>query len=248
MRNSARSRFLRSKQAFFGLAALAMLVCLSGAPAHAQSKVQVFGGYSYNSSGTSLTSCLFVDVCTLTSSNQGYAASLAYSFSPHFALEAAFAGYDGTTTPYAYAPGTEDPGESVKDAASKYFYTFGPRLSYPLGDFSLYSHFLVGGAHVRDNITETCIQSSSSYTCGSPNPVTMSDSGNGVAFKLGGGVDWNHGAWGIRILELDFVRTQISTSGTTNDVAYQPTFSTTGPNNMLQLAVGATFNFGSTSK
>jgi hypothetical protein len=232
------------KKLLFGLAAMGLAAGLSGGAAQAQSKMQVFGGYSYNSGGANQYYC--IEICSPGTSNNGYAASYAYSFTPHIALEGAFSGYDGTTTPFSYAPGTIDSGYAVKDDAKKYFYTVGPRLSYPVGDFSMFSHFLVGGAHIHETITETCTPSENG--CGTPNPLKETDSGNGLAFKVGGGVDWNHGAWGIRLLELDYVRTQLNISGTTNQPQYEPTFSTYLPASSLQFAVGVTFNFGGSVK
>ena len=44
-----------------------------------------------------------------------------------------------------------------------------------------------------------------------------SASGNGFALKTGGGVDWNHGRWGIRILEVDYVHTSTRVSETEDD-------------------------------
>lgn len=228
------------KRAAWGMAAVLVAVCFAGGSARGQGKMEVFGGYSYNSNGTNIYYC--ISICTPSSSNLGYAASFAYNFTSHMALEGAFTGYNGTSTPFSYAPGTIGAGYVVKDDASKYFYTVGPRLSYPMGDFSLFSHFLVGGTHVHETLTQTCTPSENA--CGTPNPLRETDSGNGLAFKVGGGVDWRHGCWGIRIVEFDYVRAQANISGTSNDANYTPAFSSYAPSSSLQFAVGLTYNFG----
>jgi hypothetical protein len=232
------------KQLMLGVVGLGLAVGLSGSAAQAQSKMQVFGGYAYGGAN-SLAEDYCYYICAPSTPRQGFSASFAYNFSPHIGLEASFDGFNGTETPASQTPGTEDNGYSEKDKGSSYFYTFGPRLTYPVGDFSLYTHFLVGGTHVHDNITDTCTPATEEEEdCGSPNPETQTDSGNGMAFKVGGGVDWNHGVWGIRVIELNYVHSQISASGSNNIPYYAPTYSINAPSNTFQVAAGVTINFG----
>jgi hypothetical protein len=232
------------KQVVLGLAVAGLAVCFSGSAAKAQSKMQVFGGYAYGGGSTN-NYCYYY--CTPPSfPRQGFEASFGYNFSTHVGIEAAFDGFNGTQTPESSPVGTGNNGENIKDKGSSYLYTFGPRLTYPVGDFSLYTHLLVGGAHVHDNYTETCIPYGSG-TCGSPDPYTETDSGNGMAFKIGGGVDWNHGVWGIRIVQLDYVHSQLSLSGSDNET-YSPTFSSYAPGSSYEVAAGVTINFGSSLK
>ncbi len=230
------------KQLILGLALAGLAVCFSSGAASAQSKMQVFGGYAYGGGNGNDYYCEYV--CSTGLARQGFETSFGYNFSQHVGIEAAFDGFNGTQTPYSEAPGSSDSGYTTTDKGSSYLYTFGPRLTYSVGDFSLYTHFLVGGAHVHDNYTQTCIPAGGGG-CGSPNPVTETDSGNGMALKVGGGVDWNHGIWGIRIVQLDYVHTQLSVSGSDNEVYYAPTFSSYAPSGSYAVAAGITFNFGS---
>jgi opacity protein-like surface antigen len=229
------------KKLLLGLLGAAAAFCMTGSAAHAQGKIQIFGGYAYG--GASGNNDYYCDyTCTEGFARQGFAVSAAYNFSTHIGLEGEFDRFSGNETLYAQGAGYYE-GETEKDNGSSYLYTFGPRLTYPVGSFALYTHVLVGGAHVHDNLADTCFPGTGEG-CGSPNPETANISGNGMALKIGGGVDWNHGVWGIRIVQVDYIHSQLSLGGSDNEV-YQPTFSSYGPSSSLQVAAGVIINLGS---
>lgn len=156
-------------------------------------------------------------------------------------MEATFTGHNGSSTPDTEAATSSYSGFIDKINGSNYLYTFGPRLAVPAGNFSLYSHFLVGATHVHENFTDTCLPSEGEG-CGDPNPETGSFYGTGFAFKTGGGVDWHHGSWGIRILEVDYIHTQVPMTVSTNEEYGNESFDL--PGNSFELATGITFNLG----
>jgi hypothetical protein len=222
------------KQAIFGVVVLGLVFCLVSAPAHAQdSKINLFAGYSFG------TNNLYGFDPTF----NGYGLAFAYNLNKHIALEANFTGHNGTATLESYLPSTDDNGYTDVLRQDMYTYTFGPKLSQRVGDFTLFTHVLVGGAHVHEGYTEKCVPatgedeescSSTQYTSGSK--------GNGFAFKTGGGVDWNHGMWGIRILEVDYIRAEINT--TENETCSECTsiYTYNAAANDFELATGFTIN------
>jgi hypothetical protein len=222
-----------------GLAASALMVCAGGASASAQSRMEVFGGYSYGTSG-------FNDFCDFgcATESHGYAASFTYNLTPNIGMEGTFTGHKGSSTPDSEVPSVDN-GFTDKVDASNYIYTFGPRLSLPAGNFSLYSHFLVGGTHLHENFSETCFPGTDE-SCGTPNPEAETFNGNGFAFKVGGGVDWHHGSWGIRILEVNYIHNQISLNLSSNEGFGNE--SLTLPSNSFELATGITLNLGGSLK
>lgn len=225
------------KLGWLTLSVLVLTFCFAGVPAHAQDgKISIFGGYSFG------TNNYYSDPGL-----HGYAAAVVLNFNNHIGLEANFAGHNGTTTTYSESPTSADNGYSDVVRQDLYEYTFGPKLSLPLGHFSLFTHFLVGAARVHNGETDNCIPAtgSESETCSTAYPYHYGSHGNGFAFKTGGGVDWNHGHWGVRILEVDYVRTEVYPTETETCggcTTYTYTYSE-GENN-FELATGITFNLG----
>jgi hypothetical protein len=222
----------------FALSVLVLTICALGLPAQAQdSKINLFGGYSY---GTNNFGCGFGGFGCLDPGLQGYSGAVSYNFNKYIGLEANFSGHNGTSTIY-YTPATSTAnGENYAVNQDLYTYTFGPKLSLPVGKFSLFTHFLVGASHVHEGESDKCIQSS-----GSESSCFTSSSAkggaNGMAFKTGGGVDWNHGRWGVRILEVDYVHSQIS--GTITCTGCNAPETSDSSWNGFELATGVTFNF-----
>ncbi|HUK30599.1 MAG TPA: outer membrane beta-barrel protein [Candidatus Acidoferrum sp.] len=225
------------KQVLIGLLAVGLVICLTGASAHAQdSKMSVFAGYSF---GTSNNGCQFEECFDPTL--HGYAASFTYNFNRHFALEANFSGRNGDNTLFSQPVTSSENGENFFERQDMYFYTFGPRLTMPVGKFSIYTHFLVGAATIHTGTIDKCILSSTADSeCFSTE--TSSAHGTGFALKVGGGADWNHGRWGIQILEVNFIRTEIQT--TANDCVGCTPFMTPFAANNVELTTGVKFNFG----
>lgn len=215
---------------------LALAVLIVGAPAKAQdSKVTVFGGYSFGTNNFSNE----VDPGL-----HGYALSAAYNFNKYIGLEANFSGHNGTSTLYSEAPTSGNNG--YKDVAGEdiYTYVFGPKLTLPLGNFSLFTHILVGGSHVHAGGTDKCVPEVGNSSSCSGNPVQFfRASGSGMAVKTGGGVDWNHGRWGIRILELDYVHSQVFVTDSETCSGCQ-TYGNDGSWSGVELSTGVTFHFG----
>jgi len=130
----------------------------------------------------------------------GYNASGTFDLNRIIAIEGNLAGHHGNTvTASQSAPvGANTHKDDI------FTYVFGPKLTYVAGpnkDFELFGHFLIGGSNVH----------SSSQNSGSFGGASSSASGSGFAFMTGGGLDWYHGTWGIRILEVDLVRTSVIT-------------------------------------
>ena len=123
------------------------LLCLAGSAAQAQdSRLQVFGGYSF-ATHSCFGTCVLDEVKD--PGLHGYTAAFVYNFNSHLGLEANFSGHNGTPTIEHDYPTPFGTGEIDKQNQNLYIYTFGPRLSIDVGDFSLFAHFLVGGTHVE---------------------------------------------------------------------------------------------------
>ncbi|HYB60978.1 MAG TPA: hypothetical protein VEH50_05815 [Methylomirabilota bacterium] len=231
------------KQGWFILSVLGLVICITSAPAHAQDgKISLFAGYSFG------TNNFYSFDPTL----HGYAADFAYNLNKHIGLEANFSGHNGTTTIYSFPATTDDNGYNDTLRQDIYAYTFGPRLSLPMGHFTLFTHFLVGGAHLHEGYTEKCTpatgedEETCNYISGSTSiDYTSGSKGNGFAFKTGAGADWNHGFWGVRILEVDYVHAEVSTTeNQTCTYACATPYKYTSSANNFELATGVTFNFG----
>ncbi len=222
------------KQGWFILLVLGLVICITSAPAHAQDgKFSLFAGYSYGTNDA----YRLIDPAL-----HGYSAGVAYNFNKHIGLEANFSGHNGSPLIDSEPATSTENGYNDFTDQDEYIYTFGPKLSLPVEHFTLFTHFLVGGVHEHVGFTDKCVQSSGSDSTCSTTPSSDSSRGNGFAFKTGGGVDWNHGFWGIRILEVDYIHGDLLLHETcTGCTPYN--FSSTFNN--FELATGVTFNFGS---
>lgn len=230
---------MNTKKTWVSLAVvIALFLSFGGSIAKAQdSKMDVFGGYSF-ATGNCFNACDIDDP-----GFHGYALAYAYNLNRHIALEANFSGHNGTETTYSYAPTTDSTGYQYQSNVNIYTYTFGPRFSIPVGSFTLFSHILVGAAHLNSTETDTCLPATGSDEegCGNPSKYHYVYNGSGFATKIGGGVNWNHKRWGIRILEADFVHGEVSTKERYDGGnSYQYVSSGSG----FELATGVTFNFG----
>ncbi len=223
----------------FGVAAallFGMTVCVASQAGAQTTRYSVFGGYSYGTSGAFLPE---EAPFTLDTALNGYGAAFAVNLSNHIGLEANFTGHNGTSTILS-EPATYYTGTQYGEDQGVYTYAFGPRLFQNVGNFSLFTHFLVGGMHVGNTLRDTCTPGTGE-TCGTPNPEIIKISGSGFAFKTGGGADWNHGRWGIRILEVDYVHGQMLNAFSGDGT---PVSSLTMSTNNFELTTGITFNFG----
>jgi hypothetical protein len=225
------------KKLLLGLLGVAAAFCMTGSAAHAQSKVQVFGGYSYGTNDLQYG-------CDCDPGLHGYAASFTYNLGPHVGLEGAFTGHNGTNTLYYEAPSDTEYGYNTYAKQNIYTYVGGPRLTLPVGNFSLYTHFLVGAAHLGETYSDVCTPPiGSDNSCYSEVDKLA---GTGFTFKTGGGVDWNHGAWGIRILEVNYLHTDASVKDNQveDGTTYNPSTNDVSGDS-FEMAAGVTFNFGS---
>lgn len=229
------------KKHVLGMVLLGFSICLTGISAHAQSAgtISLFGGYSYMSNSWG-NGCIASCLGGATTQLHGYTASAVYFFNNHIGLEANFDGHNGSPSIDNEQPTSTANGFTDNETQDLYTFTFGPKLALPVGNFSLFTHFLVGAAHGHEGFTDKCLQSASGSTCGSP--FSSSAHGTGFAFKTGGGVDWNHGRWGIRILEVDYVHPSIYVTETCNTCTQSESFGISGNN--FELSTGVTFNFG----
>ena len=175
----------------------------------------------------------------LTTGLHGYTVAGSYAFTNHLGIEADFAGNNGSPTIFSAPVTATANGQVETEGQDFYTYTFGPILTLPVGNFSLFTHFLVGGVHGHESFTDKCIQSAGAGTCFTTS--TSDAHGNGFAFKTGGGVDWNHGHWGIRILEVDFVHANTFVTELCGGCTQLQSFGITADD--FALATGFTFNF-----
>jgi hypothetical protein len=229
------------KENILVLSLLGFILCLSGITAQAQDtgKISLFGGYSLLSNNWG-NGCFGACFGGGTAELHGYSASADYFFNNHVGLEANFSGHNGSPVFVSVqAVGTNN-GTTDVESQDLYTLTFGPKLALPVGNFSLFTHFLVGVAHGHEGLTSTCIQATSGPTCGTPSG--SSARGTGFAYKTGAGVDWNHGHWGIRILEVDYVHPSIFVTESNTCCTQLQSFDIAGNN--FELSTGVTFNFG----
>lgn len=218
---------------------LGMMVCLAP-QAKAQSKrINIFGGYSFG------TNSLYQSEgpATAVSLNDGYGFGVAFNLNNHIGLEANFTGHKGTPTLYIQPVTSNNNGYLDTVNENLYTYTFGPRLFQNFGNFTVFTHFLVGGAHFTTTEKQTCLPSPSG-SCGSPNPSVYTSSGSGFAFKTGGGVDWSHGIFGIRILEVDYLHAQMLSAFTPVSYPNESPWSMPQSGSGFELTTGITINFG----
>ena len=229
------------KKHVLGVFLLGIMVCLTGVSAHAQnmSKISLFGGYSYMNNNWG-NGCIAACIGGVTTGLHGYTVAGSYAFTNHLAIEANFAGHNGSPTIETVPAISSSNGFVDTESQDFYTYTFGPLVTLPVGNFSLFTHFLVGAVHGHESFTEKCLQSATGGTCFTPS--TSDAHGNGFAFKTGAGVDWNHGRWGIRILEVDYVHANTFVTELCGGCTQTDSFGINANN--FELATGLTFNFG----
>lgn len=219
---------------------LGVTVC-AASPASAQTRrFNVFGGYSYGTNNFS--NGLYFLSPFGTQALNGYSAAFTVNFNNHIGMEANFSGHKGTSTILNEPPIASTNGILITSDQNVYTYAFGPKLFQTVGNFSLFTHFLVGGVHLNQTLTETCTPGTGS-SC-SPASAATTEKGTGFAFMTGGGVDWNHGRWGIRILEVDYVHGQMVGAFSGSGAPVIPLTSLATSGNNFQLATGLIFNFG----
>jgi hypothetical protein len=166
------------------LIVMLVFVAASAGVAHAQGG-NLFVGYSFEQdnvqSGVGL---------------HGYNAGGTFNLTSNVAVEGNLAGHHGNTVTLSQSA----PAGAITHKDDIFTYVFGPKLTQTIGsdnNFELFTHFLIGGSNVH----------SSSQNSGAFGGASSSASGSGFAFLAGGGLDWFHGTWGIRLFEADFVRT-----------------------------------------
>ncbi len=185
--------------------------------------------------------CVAACLGGLTNELHGYTLSGVYAFNSHIGIEANFDGHNGSPTVFSSPVTATSNGEVETEGQDFYTYTFGPKLTLPVGNFALFTHFLVGGAHGHESFTVKCLQSAGSESsCFTTS--TSGAHGNGFAFKTGGGVDWNHGRLGVRILEVDYLHASTFVTELCGGCTQSDSFGITANN--FELATGVTFNFG----
>jgi hypothetical protein len=152
-------------------------------------KVEVFGGYQYQSLGGSLGSFLG-------SPYNGWDAAVTYNLSKHFGVTGDFSG-------------NYHSGSGVWDGWHVHMYTYagGPVYSFASGGkFKPFAHALFGGAHTT-------------YSDSNPSNLTASTSNSGYTMMLGGGADYKlKKALGIRLAQVDWVYYHVSGTGYTSNV------------------------------
>lgn len=205
------------------LLGLVLLVSLTASAQTMESKFDVSLGYSFlnhqSFTGTSPLSGTAIG----TTGNHGYDLRFTYNLAPALGIEADFAGNHGssvpfsstTTTPTGFGSAATTIATTSRLHQDTLTFLFGPKLTHPFGDFQLYTHFLVGGAHGHEGVSETSTTTTpiNAFSRGNPNVATTqvtsaSVSGKGTAFgfEAGGGVDWVRDRWGWKILEIDYVQ------------------------------------------
>jgi hypothetical protein len=135
---------------------------------------------------------------------QGGGVDIAIPFYKRFSIGGSFSG--------VHAPNIQ-PGVSL----GKLSYVAGPRYTFGGSRFQVFGEGLFGGVHGFDSIF--------------PAAGGVVPTANSYAMQLGGGVDVPvHHGYGVRVLELDYVRTALPNNGTNSQ-------------NDLRLAVGISYRF-----
>jgi hypothetical protein len=164
---------------------------LQGTSAQAQG-VDIFTGYTYER-----------DTFGNNVGLNGYNVAGVWNVSRKVGIEANLAGHHGTTITSSTVTGTPSSDTKSTQTNDNFTFVFGPKLNHSIGpenDFQAFTHFLVGGTRMHQ---------ASTFTIGSTTSPSGSMRGTGFAMMLGGGLDWYRGHWGARILELDFVRSNV---------------------------------------
>jgi hypothetical protein len=166
---------MRKFVSFVGLLLLVGLVSVS-ASAQDNSKIDLFGGYSYlmfrpNSTG----------VASKINFNGGVG-SVAFNLNDWLAGVAEFGGYHAGTI--KNAAGVTQTGVT----ANAVTYLFGPKIYKSMGKITPFGQVLFGGAH------------------GSATSSSVTVSQNGFAMALGGGLDWNASPhFAVRLGQVEYL-------------------------------------------
>jgi hypothetical protein len=158
----------------------------TGGIAFAQ-RVDVFGGYSYKEASFASTRGV---------GTHGANVAGTWNLSRNVGIEGNLAWHQGSKLVHSHLQGIYQ----TTDTNEISTLVFGPKLSHTIGpgnDFEAFAHFMVGGSRFY----------SSTEKSGLLGPTSTSRRGSGFSLVAGGGLDWFHGAWGIRMLEVDGVRT-----------------------------------------
>ena len=164
------------------------------------------------------------------SGNHGYDLRFTYNRSDLLGFEADFAGNHGSSDPYSSTVEGGIVSGTITSHMNEDFNTFffGPKLTRRAGGFHPYAHFLAGVAHGHAGIIETRSVTIPEGYIGGPDVITsnLSSSGKetGFGFAIGGGFDWVHGRWALKILEANLV--VAPSNGDVNSTANQTCAST----------------------
>src|ERR1700733_1578557 len=128
----------------------ALLLCLGGPAAKAQdsgSKLDVTAMYSYLDHsigcGNEFDGCFFGDPGL-----QGFKIAGVVNLSRHVGVECNMAYHAGTHNLFAESEPSDGFSESERQRDNVTTYLCGPKITEPIGNFELFSHFLAGGMHV----------------------------------------------------------------------------------------------------
>lgn len=215
------------------------LLCLGGSAARAQdsgSRFDVSGLYSYISHSASSSGCggeSFVQC--FDPGLQGFKIAGVVNLDRHLGVECNMAYHAGTHTIFSITQTSSQQNTRERDNITTYL--CGPKVTEPVGNFELFTHFLAGGMHDSENgafietgdgtfETETAVK------------------GTLFGMEVGGGVDWVHDHWGIRLLELDYVHGTGTIKGRCTINCGPETFTGIAGVNDLQIAMGVDFRFG----
>ena len=218
------------------LLGLVLLVSITASAQTMESKFDVSLGYSFLNHQSLLGFSPVSGTAIGTTGDHGYDLRFTYNLTRALGLEVDLAGNHGGSVPFS---STETIPTGFGSAATTTVVTshlnqdtltflFGPKLTHPFGNFQLYTHFLVGGAHGHEGVSETSTVTIpiNAIATGRPNVATttvssgsVSEKGTAFGFEAGGGVDWVRGRWGWKILEIDYV--QVTANGATSTVGPQ---------------------------
>jgi hypothetical protein len=224
-----------------GLLVAAYLVCIGGSAARAQdsgSKFDVSAMYSYTSFNLGNSACGGEDFieCFGDPGLQGAKIAGVWKVGRHVGVECNLSYHAGTHTVAAETgSGFQDVTRERDDVTT---YLCGPKLTMPVGSFEIFTHLLAGGMHV-----------STGGVLREEGTIDEETALKGTIFgmEVGGGVDWVHNHWGIRLLEVDYVHgTGTVTGRCTFDFCSEggETIAAIGSANDLQIAMGVNFRFG----
>jgi len=241
------------KHLLAGAFVLAVMVLCSTAPAHAQG-VDIFAGYSFSTNNQNFglageeVTCEFIDFCEGFGNSgsfnsgglHGYNVAAVFNLNKHIGIEANFAGHNGSNDVYKEVESSTT--FKATQTTDSYLIVFGPKFTQQVGNVELFGHALVGinsvhaGFHLNQN---ECDEEEDDCSIGGH--------GTGFATVVGGGVDWWHGRWGLRLLEVDFTHGDPSI---TFQPADEPNFNFTSPSssNNISLSAGLIFHLGGMKK